>query len=130
MGECLCVHVFCVCVCMRACLCSFLCLCACGYVHACVHADVCLCLHNNRNTHTSYLRQSWKKNNNKYEAATTETFAKANVVIDGPGLESPTTWMYRDCGEPGEFIQIPIKVMTGVFTKVTDIFGSPGKPVL
>ena len=76
-----------------------------GAYHAYMRAyDMCVTL--NHLALTPPLRQSWT--NDSYEAATTETFAKSNVVIDGPGLDTPATWTYGDCGEPGEFIHIPI----------------------
>ena len=74
------------------------------------------------------IRQSWTSTN--YDAATTETFSKANVVIDGQGLDTPTTWTYGNCGEPGEFIQIPVGYMTADGSAIIRLTGKPGNLVM
>ncbi|KAI0208298.1 Calcium-activated chloride channel regulator 4A [Lamellibrachia satsuma] len=60
---------------------------------------------------TILVPKSWGSSTS-YDAATTETFSSANVVIDGPEMETPTTWTYGECGQPGEYIQIPIGFTT------------------
>ena len=79
----------------------------------------------NKGGHSCVI-QSWPNNN--YDAATSETFISANVVIDGPGLDTPTTRMQprSQCGQPGEFIQIPKKYMLGPVTEIVRKFGFPG----
>ena len=69
--------------------------------------------------------QSWG-NNSDYEEATTESFSSANVVIDGPEVDTPTTWTYGGCGQPGEYIQLPIGYMTGPIRTIVTEFGFPG----
>ncbi|KAI0230410.1 Calcium-activated chloride channel regulator 1, partial [Lamellibrachia satsuma] len=75
---------------------------------------------------TILVPKSWSNNNN-YGVATSETFSSANVVIDGPGLDTPTTRMQPSgrCGQPGEFIQIPKKYMLGPVTEIVRKFGFP-----
>ena len=71
--------------------------------------------------------QSWSNNDN-YDAATSEKFSSANVVIDGPGLDTPTSRMQASgqCGQPGEFIQIPLDYMLGSLSEIVSKFGFPG----
>ena len=71
------------------------------------------------------VSQSWG-NNSDYEEATTESFSSANVVIDGPEVDTPTTWTYGGCGQPGEYIQLPIGYMTGPIRTIVKEFGFPG----
>ena len=71
------------------------------------------------------LPQSWG-NNSEYEAATIETFNAANVVIDGKDFDTPTTWTYGECGQPGEYMQLPVGYMTAPYSKIVDECGFPG----
>ena len=69
--------------------------------------------------------QNWSSNT--FDAATTETFVKAHMIVDGTGLDTLTTWTYGDCGEQGEFIHIPTEFMTADRSTIIDQIGYPGK---
>lgn len=75
---------------------------------------------------TACIPQSWG-NEGSFEAATSETFSSANVVIDGINMDTPNTRMSRECGEPGEFIQLPVKYITATLHNIVQLFGYPGK---
>ena len=71
------------------------------------------------------LPQSWG-NDSEYEVATTETFNAANVIIDGKDFDTPTTWTYGECGQPGEYMQLPVGYMTAASSQIVDECGYPG----
>ncbi|KAI0208300.1 Calcium-activated chloride channel regulator 1 [Lamellibrachia satsuma] len=77
---------------------------------------------------TILVPKSW--GNTSYDAATNETFSSANIVIDGPNVETPTTWAYKECGQPGEYIQLPIGYMLASLSTVVDTFGYPGPTIV
>ncbi|KAK2163829.1 hypothetical protein NP493_1444g00000 [Ridgeia piscesae] len=72
-----------------------------------------------------FTRQSWGSSTT-YEAAGNETFNSANVVVDGPEVETPTTWTFGECGKPGEYIQLPIGYMLASLKTVVRTFGYHG----
>ncbi|KAI0208313.1 hypothetical protein LSAT2_007022 [Lamellibrachia satsuma] len=74
---------------------------------------------------TILVPKSWQTRAN-YEAATTETFNTADVLVDGAGLESMNTQSYGICGVPGEFIQIPVGYMQAPLSTIIEIYGTPG----
>ncbi|KAI0218857.1 Calcium-activated chloride channel regulator 4 [Lamellibrachia satsuma] len=73
---------------------------------------------------TILVPKSWANRDN-YDAATSETFSSANVVIDGLEVDTPTTRMSGECGQPGEFIQIPVGYMRESLSNMVRNFGYP-----
>lgn len=69
--------------------------------------------------------QSWANRDN-YDAATSETFNSANIVIDGLEVDVPTTRMSGECGQPGEFMQIPVGYIQWSLSNMTRNSGHPG----
>ena len=70
--------------------------------------------------------QGWTNRDN-YDAATSETFNSANIVVDGLEVDSPMTKTSGECGQPGDFMQIPVGYMlTEKTVDFTREFGSPG----
>ena len=70
--------------------------------------------------------QSWTNRDN-YDAATSETFNSANIVVDGLEVDSPMTKMSGECGQSGDVMQIPVGYM--LIEKIIDLirkFGFPG----
>ena len=69
--------------------------------------------------------QSWNNRDN-YDAATSETFNSANIVVDGPEVDSPMTTMSGECGQPGDFMQIPVGYTKEKLGNLIRNFGHPG----
>ena len=82
--------------------------------------------HNVERVFTACNPQTWA-NKGSFDAATSETFRSANVVIDGNYLDTPYTRMFGQCGEPGEFIEIPVTYFLASASTIVRKFGFPGK---
>ncbi|KAI0230401.1 hypothetical protein LSAT2_019239 [Lamellibrachia satsuma] len=78
---------------------------------------------------TILVPKSWANRDN-YDAATSETFNSANIVIDGLEVDTPTTRMSGECGQPGEFMQIPVGYIQWSLSNMTRNSGRPGLTIV
>ncbi|KAK2180607.1 hypothetical protein NP493_436g02010 [Ridgeia piscesae] len=79
---------------------------------------------------TILVPKGWTNRDN-YDAATSETFNSANIVVDGLEVDSPMTKTSGECGQPGDFMQIPVGYMlTEKTVDFTREFGSPGRTIV
>ncbi|KAK2180610.1 hypothetical protein NP493_436g02058 [Ridgeia piscesae] len=79
---------------------------------------------------TILVPKSWTNRDN-YDAATSETFNSANIVVDGLEVDSPMTKMSGECGQSGDVMQIPVGYM--LIEKIIDLirkFGFPGPTIV
>ncbi|XP_066450836.1 calcium-activated chloride channel regulator 1-like [Eleutherodactylus coqui] len=72
------------------------------------------------------LPKSWTANN--YGRPKTETYDKADIIIDSPNLkygDEPYTQQYGQCGDPGQFIHLTQKFVTD--DSVIQTYGPRGR---
>ena len=70
-------------------------------------------------------RQSWKSKKD-YKEATTESFATANIIIDGNERGGMSTRNYGICGKEGLYIRIPKSYLTNKLSTFSSGYGTPG----
>ncbi|KAK2175750.1 hypothetical protein NP493_711g03078 [Ridgeia piscesae] len=78
---------------------------------------------------TIVVPKSWKSKKD-YKEATTESFATADIIIDGNERGGMSTRSYGICGKEGLSIRIPKSYLTNDLSTFSSGYGTPGRTIV